>query len=72
MSHQRPFLQKGVPSLFFHTGLHPDYHTEFDGPERINYDKLERIARLVHQMSWDLSQSDDRPRHEKLDRAAAR
>jgi hypothetical protein len=41
-------------------------------PERINHDKLERIARLVHQMSWDLSKRDDRPRHEKLDRAAAR
>jgi Peptidase family M28 len=69
-SDQWPFLQKAVPSLFFHTGLHPDYHTEFDVPDRINYDKLERIARLVHQMSWDLAQSDARPRFDKPERAA--
>jgi Peptidase family M28/PA domain len=70
-SDQWPFLQKGVPSLFFHTGLHPDYHTEFDVPDKINYDKLERIARLVHQMSWDLAESDARPRFDKPERAAA-
>ena len=34
-SDQWPFLQKGVPSLFFHTGLHPDYRTVFDIPEKI-------------------------------------
>jgi Zn-dependent M28 family amino/carboxypeptidase len=70
-SDQWPFLQKGVPSLFFHTGLHPDYHTVFDIPEKINYDKLERITKLVHQMSWELAQSDARPSFEKYDRIAA-
>ena len=28
-----PFIQKGVPAIWFHTGLHPDYHTVFDRPE---------------------------------------
>jgi hypothetical protein len=70
-SDQWPFLQMGVPSLFFHTGLHPDYHTEYDRPEKINYEKMERIARLVHQMSWNLAQGDARPKFEKLERAAA-
>lgn len=70
-SDQWPFLQKAVPSLFFHTGLHPDYHTEFDVPERIEYAKLERIACLVHQMSWDLANNESRPGFDKLDQAAA-
>jgi hypothetical protein len=35
-SDQWPFLQRGVPALFFHTGLHPDYHTMNDRPERID------------------------------------
>jgi hypothetical protein len=61
-SDQWPFLQRGVPALFFHTGLHPDYHTPGDRPERINYPKMERIVRLVHQASWDLAQQPDRPR----------
>ena len=61
-SDQWPFLQRGVPALFIHTGLHPDYHPTGDRPERINYPKMERIVRLVHQASWDLAQQDDRPR----------
>ncbi len=61
-SDQWPFLQRGVPSLFFHTGLHPDYHTVNDRPERIEYPKMERIARLVHQTSWDLANQDARPK----------
>ncbi len=61
-SDQWPFLQNGVPAVFIHTGLHPDYHTEFDVPERINYAKMEKIARLVHQVSWDLAQGSGRPK----------
>lgn len=61
-SDQWPFLQNGVPAVFVHTGLHPDYHTEFDVPERINYVKMEKIARLVHQVSWNLAQGSARPR----------
>jgi hypothetical protein len=56
-----PFLQRGVPAVFIHTGLHPDYHTPFDRPERIDYGKVERIARLVYQASWNLAQADSRP-----------
>jgi hypothetical protein len=70
-SDQWPFLQKGVPSLFFHTGLHPDYHTEFDRPEKIEYEKLERIARLVYQTSWDLASAEGRPKFDLPERAAA-
>jgi Zn-dependent M28 family amino/carboxypeptidase len=61
-SDQWPFLNRGVPALWFHTGLHPDYHTTFDRPEKIDYGKMERVARLVHQLSWDLAQADRRPR----------
>ncbi|GBD32182.1 Aminopeptidase YwaD [bacterium HR33] len=57
-----PFLQKGVPAIFFHTGLHPDYHTVYDRPEKINYEKLEKIVRLVYQTSWELAQREGRPR----------
>ncbi|MFN8059643.1 MAG: M28 family peptidase [Vicinamibacterales bacterium] len=57
-----PFLQRGVPSIFFHTGLHPDYHTIYDRPEKINYEKMEKIARLIHQTSWVLATQTARPR----------
>ena len=64
-SDQWPFLQNRVPALFFHTGLHPDYHTTNDRPEKINYVKMETIARLVHQVSWNLAQTSSRPRYIK-------
>jgi hypothetical protein len=60
-SDQWPFLQRGVPAIWFHTGLHPDYHTSNDRPEKINYEKMEKIARLVHQVSWNLAQQSGRP-----------
>jgi len=61
-SDQWPFLQRGVPALGFMTGLHPDYHTQYDRPEKINYAKMEKIARLIHQASWDLANADARPK----------
>jgi len=61
-SDQWPFLQNGVPALWFHTGLHPDYHTQYDRPEKINYEKMEKIARLVHQVSWVLANQEGNTR----------
>jgi Peptidase family M28/PA domain len=61
-SDQWPFLQRGVPALGFMTGLHPDYHTQYDRPEKINYVKMEKIARLIHQASWDIANADGRPK----------
>jgi len=61
-SDQWPFLQRGVAAMGFMTGLHPDYHTQYDRPEKINYVKMEKIARLVHQASWDIANSDTRPK----------
>ena len=52
----------GAAGVWFHTGLHPDYHTPQDRPERINYDKMEKIARMIHQMSWDIANANGRPK----------
>ncbi len=61
-SDQWPFLQHGVPAMGFITGLHPDYHTQYDRPEKINYVKLEKITRLIHQVSWDIANADAKPK----------
>ena len=60
-----PFLQCGVPAVWFFTGLHPDYHTPQDRPERVEYGKMQAVARLVHQMSWNLAEQDGRPRMDR-------
>ena len=56
-----PFLNRGVPAVWVHTGLHPDYHTANDDADRINYPKMEKIGRMVHQASWDLANAPVRP-----------
>ena len=60
-SDQWPFLFHRVPAIFVHTGLHPDYHTERDRPETLEYDKMARVVRLVHDLSWALARGGDRP-----------
>jgi Zn-dependent M28 family amino/carboxypeptidase len=56
-----PFIQCGVPAVWVHTGLHPDYHTIADRPEKINYAKMEKIARMVYQAAWNLANAATRP-----------
>ncbi len=60
-----PFLAKGVPALLFTTGLHPDYHQTSDTAEKINYPKMERVARLVFLCAWDLANRATRPTFDK-------
>ena len=51
-SDQWPFLSHGIPAVFLTTGLHPDYHTPQDEPARIDFGKLERVARLAARTAW--------------------
>jgi hypothetical protein len=44
-----PFLKRGIPALFFTTGLHPDYHTPDDDTDRL---ELERISELASRLAW--------------------
>ncbi len=49
-----------IPQVEFQTGLHPDYHTDNDTWQRINYDKFTRIARLVFLTAADLANSGEK------------
>jgi hypothetical protein len=41
------FATLHIPQVEFQTGLHPDYHTDRDTWNRINYPKLTKIVRLA-------------------------
>ena len=60
-SDQWSFLQRGIPSIFFFSGLHPDYHTPRDTAEKINYPKLEKVTRLVYLTAYQLAMSPNKP-----------
>ncbi len=56
-----PFLAARVPVLFFHTGLHPDYHRPTDTADRINFEKMEKIVRLVYLVTRETANSSQAP-----------
>jgi len=50
------FHDLGIPSMFFFTGFHRDYHTPHDTPGAINYEKTARVAELAFSVARDLAQ----------------
>lgn len=58
------FAREGIPAIFYFNGTHPDYHRDTDTIEKINFDKMERIGRLVFHTVWDLA---NRPERIKVD-----
>jgi Tol biopolymer transport system component len=55
------FYLAGVPILSFFTGAHADYNTPDDTAERLNYEGLGSIARLVGLMSGALARNGAAP-----------
>jgi hypothetical protein len=63
-SDHQSFFEKGVPVLFFFTGLHQDYHRPGDDFEKINFIDLARITDTVCDVASDLSTRPQAPRHQ--------
>ncbi len=59
------FYEKGVPVLFFFTGLHPDYHRPTDDFEKINVEGMVRITDMVSQAARYLATVAERPTYQK-------
>jgi len=56
------FAKRGVPILFFTSGLHPDYHRVTDAPAALNADKVARYARLAYYVGLDVANTAARPK----------
>jgi peptidase M28-like protein len=55
------FAKKGVPILFFTSGLHPDYHAVSDSPEKIDAEKEARLLQLVFYLGQEVGNASARP-----------
>jgi hypothetical protein len=55
------YALKGIPVIFFTTGLHPDYHTNTDEVSKILFDKMTRIAHLIYETGVRLANLDHAP-----------
>jgi Peptidase family M28 len=56
-----PYARAGVPALFFTTLLHPDYHTPFDNPDRIDVAKLTKMTRWMYATGRAVAEADKAP-----------
>ncbi len=55
------FYARKIPVLHLFTGSHADYHRPTDTADKINYDGMVRITRLVADIVRDLATVSDRP-----------
>lgn len=55
------YASKGIPIIFFFTGLHPDYHRVTDTADKIEYVKMARIGQLVYETGRRLADSNRAP-----------
>ncbi len=69
-SDQLVFACRDVPSLFLTTGGHADYHTLSDEVDRLDTDKIARVARLAFYLAFHVADAKDRPAWSSAGRAA--
>jgi Zn-dependent M28 family amino/carboxypeptidase len=54
------YAKHGIPIIFYFTGVHRDYHMTTDDIEKIDFDKVERISRLILATGWRVANLDHR------------
>jgi hypothetical protein len=55
------YAARGIPIIFFTTGLHADYHANTDEVSKIEFGKLTRVAQLVYETAARLANLDHPP-----------
>jgi len=59
------YAKKGIPIIFFFDGVHEDYHRPGDEPQKIDYDKMEKISRTIYMLLWEVAGLKERPKVDK-------
>lgn len=54
------FAKNNIPIIFYFNGVHADYHKPTDTIEKINFEKIEKIARLVFHTGWEIANREER------------
>ena len=60
------YASKGVPIIFFTTGLHRDYHYVTDEVDKIEFPKMAKIAALVYGTAARVANLDHQPQRDNL------
>jgi Peptidase family M28 len=59
------YARRGVPIIFFFDGVHEDYHRPTDTPDKIDYQKLEKVTRTIFATAAEIANAPARPRVDK-------
>lgn len=59
------FARKGVPVIFFTSGLHADYHRPSDTVDKINFDLMEKRVRFIFLCAWEMANRDEMLKRDK-------
>ena len=54
------FAKNNIPVIFYFNGVHEDYHKVTDTVDKIDFDKIQTITRLVFLTAWELANRDER------------
>jgi hypothetical protein len=54
------FAKHKIPVIFYFNGVHADYHQPTDDVEKIDFNKIEKIARLVFFTAWEVANREQR------------
>ena len=55
------YAKHGVPIIFFFDGVHEDYHRPTDSPDKIDYQKMQSVARTIFILASELANAPTRP-----------
>lgn len=56
------FAKKNIPSMFYFSGVHDDYHTTKDTADRIDYPLYLARTKAIFAVAWDLANAPERPK----------
>lgn len=59
------YARKGIPIIFYFDGVHEDYHRQSDHPDKIDYEKMEKVTRTIFAKMWKLANQPQRPKVDK-------
>jgi Zn-dependent M28 family amino/carboxypeptidase len=59
------YARKGIPIIFYFDGVHEDYHRPGDEPQKIDYEKMQRVTRTVYVTLWEIAIRPTRPKVDK-------
>lgn len=61
------FAKNNIPIIFYFNGTHADYHKPTDTIEKIQFEKMQKIARLIYYTTWEIANREDKITADKLD-----